>query len=74
MMIREYTFTKKNNDQRRSYAPTIETHYDFIKSKKDGTVYIKTITIISDIKPLKYFEVGISRALTENTTEDEHHE
>lgn len=44
-------------------TPKVETHIEFIISKKDGKLWIKHETRIVDWKPILYYEKGIQNAV-----------
>lgn len=52
---------KKDKD-----TPQVETKIDFIVAKKDGRLWVKHQTIITDWKAVAYYETAIARKRAES--------
>ena len=42
-------------------APKVETRIDIVAGKKDGKIWVKHQTIITDWKPASYYEAAVAR-------------
>ena len=59
------SFTPASNDsppKKQPDTPKIETHIGFFKSRKDGKVWVKHQIVITDWKPVLYYEKGVASA------------
>lgn len=46
--------------QKKEDRTTVETRIDFIVAKKDGKLWVKHQTIITDFKPFSYYQTAVA--------------